>query len=1773
MIRVMQSHEQPIRQCGEALHWSDRFDCLELVPFCQRKLLTLCSLVSFVSQSVCLMVSMVQFLFWVLTCGGIQVKQCIKQCRWNPQHSLGTCGMGLLLRHRMAVILLCLIHCGEAHNPGPIPHQPPLWTLGTFNPSGLNGKQQVLTEHLSYGDLWAVAETHLSSRAMHTFRGGLKNSQSPFSYCIGGHPAPPRPQSDHCGAWTGVAMVSKHPTRPVPVVWKNDIYQTARVQVTATLCNDLWITGGIVYGEPPGIAHPFAKEHNENLLRDVIEAVASVRGLRFIAGDWNFQLGQLEAFQQLQQHGFRDIQTVAEEKWGHVPRPTCKGVTRKDFLFISPELQDLLVDVKIEDDVWADHSVLAGVFQGGPQQVVRHSWRMPTSYPWPNDFETSQFVPQVDFMTGDPTSEYVALWNQTEQAASLNGRAIISLRHEGTPHHANAAAIPKTAYGRGQTLNTVLKKGSSGVGLLRKSRPGDILPLFHGQSVQHALWFRQLRRLQAYLRYCKAHPIDINAHGTQLWRSILCAKGFGTDFRAWWCEQCKTLLDGAPDVIPLVAPNVQCAEAIYHTFAIEVRQLEHNLNKARRAKATQRREEVATLIFQDIKKAPPDRVDLLLSKSQAQIVEICHENVCVTLSEPLKLDCDKPCVIDGVSYEIVHVESEWVFLTTIEGVSVNGILSQHRFVGTLEDMFKEFETEWSARWNRHQNVDPSQWNQIIEFAKTTLYGPKFPLSNITPDMLRKEIGKKKLRSASGLDGVSLSDLKRMPNAVVKEFCNIFIRAECTGEWPSQLVAGKVASLAKTEAPSSVHEFRPITVFSQLYRLWGSIRAKQILQMIQVKCPAWLLGNRPGCHAMQMWMQVQWMIEVAHVTGCHISGVSADIQKAFNHLPREVVMAAGLCVGIPSHILCGWAGALGSLTRRFQIRDSLGPPISSVTGCPEGCSMSCVGMLLIDLLFHHWVSFQCPSSVPLSYVDDWQILTQQVEHTCDIMNSLEEFTSKVDLLLDKKKTFAWSTDPKGRKLLKQQHIPAKQQARSLGAQMQYTRAHRAKVVHDRIHELQQLWTRLKLSVSPYFMKVRVLSRAAWPKGLHGISATHVGPAVFRSLRAGAMRGLGADGSGCSSWIHLGLIEKPEADPQYWALKETLRCIRLCQNEQQIGMLLDLAIQQSPDLPSGGPTQALVHRLQYVGWTCKHGSIIQDPWGEFSLFAISFQELLIRASVSWQLVIAAKMADRPCFAGIGQADPIRTRKFLELLPLTEQGLYRKALNGAAFTNDVLCHFNESGSDLCKFCGATDSRKHRFWVCPAFAAERSVAPQDFVELIDTLPACLTQAGWALRCETHDEWWCYLMTIRNEPPRKLQAKWVDHMGWVDLFTDGSCFMPTREEVRFASWSVCRANPDVTLHDSEVVSAGALPGIIQSAFRSELFAVKQAISWAVQNGCKIRLWTDCQGVVTKLQRLLAGTWKPQANSNHSDLWEQIVDLVETLTPAACLITKVAAHQSVALSDNPLETWAYLHNSLADRAACLANMCRPESFWVMHNRHLEAVNRVQSINEVVQKVILAISKRVLIRDEIEKAEGSLERETGQPVSQREQQLSDPEWVPFDIQCKAPLQVSQKFGHRLTALAGAWITEGIQQATVATVQPSWISWYQLYIDFQIRTGDPGPYYDGGWQDPAIRVMLKARPFKFRKRCSWFVKLVKQILHSNNVEIQQQVTRPNSVVFALHTSSVWCAWVDERLQTVERWVTSRLPRAATRDGKILDSLPVAKQSAEQSCLEVIPGPLGL
>ena len=1637
----------------------------------------------------------------------------------------------------------------SASNPGPPKHSP--WTLGVCNPSGLNGKQQIINDHLGFGDTWLFAETHLSSSAMQSFKAGLCATDSPYRYCVGGQPCPLRPHSEHVGSWSGVSVLSKRPTRAIPVKIDPDLFQSSRIQVTATLCHDLWISGAIIYGEPAGVLHPHAASHTDALVHAALDAIAAMPGFRFVGGDFNFECG-LECFERLEQLGFQDLQTLAESHWGLTPQPTCKGSTRKDFLYISPELQQLLVDVKVIHDVWADHSVVVGYFQGHNADIETPVWRVPQPIEWPSDFKLKHPL-SISFENDDPTGAYAELWSviEAEAIAQTQGTSV---------------QLRRAQLGRGRTFDTHIRKGMPPPRHLKPSRKGDVQPQYEGTSAQHSNWFRQLRRLQAYCRFKKVHGVDTdNAHGAALWRSILCAKGFQNGFPFWWVNHCETRLHGAPGHIPLVPPSFEIAELIFASMNHEVRSLEARLRTVHQSKMRKQRTELAHMVFRDCQAVSPDRVDVLIRHRQSVVVEVDHDEQTIKIDPTENFEKDQKCFIAGREAWILNADPDLLHLDNVDLVEPGQTVVQTPLTGKLDDLFKAFGDEWSARWNRHLQVPPSQWDQILAFSQHHLPSKSFDPPHITSSCISTELKRKKSRSSSGPDGVSLSDLRAMPSEVLEAHAAIFCRSEVDGCWPEQVLVGRVASLAKSSSPSQVRDFRPITVLSHCYRLWGGLRSRQLLRHVDDLCPSLLFGNRPGCHAMQLWTFVQWMIEMAHYHNHALAGVSADIQKAFNHIPREVMFHACLLLGMPAGVLKAWAGALANIQRRFQIRDAMSPPHFSVTGCPEGCSMSCLGMLVIDILFHKWMSVQFPLEFPLSYVDDWQILTHQPDHISAILESLDNFTRSVDLQLDSKKTFAWCTCQTGRKFLRQQHISLQHQAKNLGVQMQFTRRPAAKVLTSRLNDLQSLWPRLRRSLSPYKVKVQAIVAAAWPRGLHGVSATSVSSAQLTTARAGAMKALQANGAGCNPMVQLGMIESPMADPSFWTIMETFRCVRDSHSHVALAPLVHAALESQSPLPRSGPTRALVSRIHRLGWRIDDQMMLQDDLGKFDLFSIPHNELLMRAERSWIRVIAAGVVDRPIFQGLEQADSRDTRVFLKSLDQQDQAIFRKSLNGAHFTNDALCYFSSSGSSMCTFCmQSKDSRYHRYWECPVFEPQRKECPPEVLDLVPSLPCCLTLAGWSLAPSLRAEWESALLAL-SQPEVPPLPNSVAPGSWINLFSDGSCFWPASRGYNVASWAVTLAPPDLDLHNSLVITAGPLPGLTQTAFRSEVFGALQAIRFGSHHTIKVRLWTDCLGVVNRLNEILQH--KPLKPSvPHFDLWTCVVEELERLGHCNFTVSKVAAHQTIDDAEGPLEQWAYLHNSLVDRAARLANMCRDQDFWSLHSRYAQSVESTRFVNRSVQQVLLAIGRSAVVR------ENGKTEDTCQVDVHQASRTKLPE-VPSGYHLTLPATLSGdatgKFGFRLTSLVFAWLQQALAQADGSP--RAWISFYQLYVDFQCATGDSGPVYMNGWVDPKFRPNVLLQPFDFKKRCMWFTKLFKHVAKQGGSQLFLATARPDSISLQLHAPVISINWSRDRLQWIEAWFGRHLKQAATREGHGLKTIPLAKRDGRWSKVVLPEKPL--
>ena len=306
------------------------------------------------------------------------------------------------------VLLLMMCRIGEATNPGPA-HAHSSFALGAFNPSGLNGKAPYIVSHLTHGDIWAVSETHLCTRSLQMFRTGLHFAESPYKYCVGGHPVPSQSNRMFHSAWRGVAVLSKFPTRPLPVQWPDGIYESSRIQITATLVHDSWLTGATIYGEPESSTYPFQKQNNEQLLQCAVNHVCHLsRGPRFVAGDWNVSANSLPAFEALEAAGFRELQDIALQQWGQQIVHTCKASTRKDYCYISRELQGLLQSVHVENDIFADHAVIWGVFNSMTQVLPRQVWTTPKQLPWPGSWNVNPTFWASE--SGSCDHRYAALW-------------------------------------------------------------------------------------------------------------------------------------------------------------------------------------------------------------------------------------------------------------------------------------------------------------------------------------------------------------------------------------------------------------------------------------------------------------------------------------------------------------------------------------------------------------------------------------------------------------------------------------------------------------------------------------------------------------------------------------------------------------------------------------------------------------------------------------------------------------------------------------------------------------------------------------------------------------------------------------------------------------------------------------------------------------------------------------------------------------------------------------------------------------------------------------------------------------------------------------------------------------------------------------------------------------------------------------------------------------------------------------------------------------------
>lgn len=1395
---------------------------------------------------------------------------------------------------------------GEALNPGPS------LALNLVNPTGVRSKEQLLFD-LPRG-ITCIAETHLAAPGIASSCGLFRYLAKQDQRCLRllpGASAPLRARSLTTGVWSGVMqLLSDLPCHRLQMHWPNGEYGLGRVQTANFRMGDVLIQGTVLYGWSRGPTWPRAHQATRDLLKHLSqEIIHGASGFRFICGDFNGDESKLPELDDWISAGWQEVQTLHARLSGEGPFPTCKGSTQPDRVYISPELATYFVRCEVAD-LFADHSVVTGYFDIPGSASTYSWWPLPSKIPWSSvDLQAWQeSCPTFDVFDA-------SRHNSTDYMTALGQNYESSLKPDFLPTVPNG--LPRACRGRAQHSQPISRPRN--LKTLRPSRNGEEQPRCDIVSHSVQRWFRQLRRIQSLLRNMRRNSDTVTAlcYRLDLWRAIRSACGFAGSFPVWWTVR-PYCLPGAPSSLPELLPTLCVVELIFQDFkqnyrALESWNLKHRGETLRAVLRTDMRK-----AFQSLRPNTASTPDRFVETTVAQVVDVEADTCLVHVDHPLTPTSQVCWTLDDEPARVIPIHPQVLEVHSSIPLTPGQELCMHSQITEPADMHTHLQKFWMARWQKFAEVPAEQWNRLLGFVKAYMPSLDFTLPSITGDMWDQINRRYTSQAARGPDGFDHLDLLNMPIAFREGVVSLFNAIENGCDWPKQLPNAFCHPLPKHPGASLVGEFRPIVIMSVLYRSWSALRSRSLLQQLRHVVGSGVVGFMPSREAGEIWHYVQALVEISLQSNRTLTGVVSDVRKAFESIPRVCLFEVAQHVGLPASLTSSWSRFLEGLERRFLLSDHIGPAIPSNWGFPEGCGLSVVAMTLIDWCWDTYQGQFSPSTVPLSYVDNYEVLACSIGELLTGYATLETFMSLWTLDLDTSKTFFWSTKAQDRTSLRALGKPVCLQNADLGGAMTYCRRTGMGSQRARFDSLLPMWPRLRRSLAPLSVKCLLIRQAFWSKAFHAIGITLLPFSQIGQLRTQAVRALGFGHAGANPGLRLGLLcDSLQTDPGFFQVIRVLDDFRrfASKNPHVLELWRGFAADFDGKMWSG-PFSKLYEIFEQIGW-----SLSEPPWildhdfCSWNLLDMPHALLHMLLEDAWIQRLAFEVSHRQDYAGLKGINwpPSGHEKRLSALDSAAVNSIRE---GAFYVGHQQGKFDLQKGILCPFCQQPDTIKHRCADCPALTAARTQHSRILAKW-DQLPTALTEHLVPSRnpyfvsrkkalINLPDMVSCFNPQVVFQGPR------------VDFFTDGSCWDPSVPQLALAAWSVVSATHQC------VLTAGPLSGLKQDINRAELTAALSMLLWTYEFQACSTLWTDSSYVGVGVSTLLQDPFSCDFDSNE-DLWSQISELLLCIPKGNVQVQHVSSHRLANDQDEPLEEWIAYWNGVADTNAGIAHLQRPVS--------------------------------------------------------------------------------------------------------------------------------------------------------------------------------------------------------------------------------------------------------
>ena len=1392
---------------------------------------------------------------------------------------------------------------GEAINPGP--H----FAITVANPTGLRGKERTVYE-LPRG-IVNLAETHLAPPGMRAACHSLRHMATEDNrrwWLLPGAAVALRARSQSTGVWAGVFQLSDAPAHQLRLPFPNDELSQGRAMISQFNLGGNAITGAVIYAWAQGPTWPQAKAATRSMLQHLTtEVVYGRSGLRYISGDFNSDsYPETEEWLSL---GWTEVQDLHSAAFQEGPFPTCKGRTRPDKLFISPELRSYYKKTEVRD-LFSDHSAVIGWFDLPLHFPPQKYWPMPAKLPWTSiDKQWMSSQPEMTSLAdhhGNTTSFFKALGKTYED--SLHGFVMPSL---------NGHLLPAC---RGRAQHFAAKERPLQQPVPRPSRQGEITPSSDFLGRVNHRWFTQLRRIQSLLHNLRRGSDEPTAVEYRLltWAAIKKAKGFGDDFATWWQHR-PIKSDPEDTIFPDRLPSLLRLDNIFHDFEACYRQLESWSLRQRCALLKARREEHIRDSFKDVTSQDFKSLTELTQTKEAEITHVAPANLQVSTDYDFDLHPGGRWFLDDQPAKVVRLRP-FTFLVNCELLLCPGqVLRQEWTITDPNLILQQIQEFWKPRWNSSSPPSTAEWNRIFAFVHAHV--PSFPFADSQLNVPAWEAINRRYtaRSARGPDGFDHLDLVHMPYTLKEGMVELLQHIEDGADWPLQLLKGFCHPLPKHDQACTAAHYRPIVIFPMIYRSWSSMRSKGIIRQLGQRLPAGVRGFLPHREAGDLWHSAQALIECALQQDLHLVGNVTDICKAFEHVPRKPLFTVALRLGLPPGVIRAWERFLANAERYFKIQDHIGDCILSDTGLPEGCSLSVVGMTIIDWIWDVYQSIFAPRTIPQSYVDNLELIGQEVGSVIASFCTMEEYFSLWSLRLDKQKTYFWATQSADRSALRQLQLPVELEHADLGGAMHYCARKTMHTQRSRLDALDPLWARLRRSWASNFQKGTILIQAFWAKAFHAIGITLMPWADVARLRTKAVRALGHGRAGAHPGVRLALLcNDITCDPGGYQLIRVFQdFVRFMAKQPHIFDLWSSFSSCFDGTLFSGPFSKLVEQCDLIWWrVCDPPYLIDHDGLPVNLQQDAWPFLRKRLTQAWQQRISREIAHRADFQGLAglhwPPSPHETK--LTALELSRVNALRE---GAFLTNHQHSKFDLVKPSTCAFCPAEDTLVHRCLTCPAMQPVRDNHSWAIAHWHEH-PRALTEHLLPSRISQEAD--LRQLFAQQLEPADEDCPWNTLDCHHHLFTDGSCLAPRSSLLASASWAVVSASHE------QLLASSPLAGLQQDVNRAELRAVVFAARWLSQQHTSGTIWTDSSYAACGFAALLADADGDAPDSN-ADLWEELRSIIQQTPASFARVQHVSGHQTVPNQLDTCDEWIAYWNNQADFFAKRAHHGRSSSFW------------------------------------------------------------------------------------------------------------------------------------------------------------------------------------------------------------------------------------------------------